>query len=228
MRKIVQPLVVMKSMLFPWIAAGVLCLVASPAHLSAAETDSRTLFQSLDDSIDGLMDLDLPNAMGFWKHMQMSATELSKFSNRPVPEDYAESLKGLSEALSRVVRDKEVPKQEKVVICEAVEKDLAIKVMFAKSEPSAPFKNISLEAKTTDGNKEISGCEVWYVQRAWEGTEQKHRRFPKVSSPTSQDLPPGWYLMWTSQGGREGKQKPVTVEKDSAQQGVDLPVPPSG
>ena len=174
------------------------------------------------------MRLDLPTAIGFWKRMQTSAAELSKFSDQPVPQDYAQSLKGLSEALTRVARDEEVSQRKKVAICEAVEKDLEIKVAFAKSEPSAPFKNIPFAAKTTDGIKEISGCEVWYVQVAWEGMEERYLRFPKVSSPTSQHLPPGWYSMWTRQGGREGKRQPVTVEKDSAHQGVDLPVPTSG
>ena len=216
-------------MLFPRMAAGVLCLVvSSPACLAAAETDSPVLFQSLDASIDGLMHLNLPDAMGFWERMQKSATELREFSHLPVPQAYAQSLESLSEAVSRVVRDEKVSQLEKVAICKAVEKDLNIKVAFAKSVPSAPFKNISLVAKTTDGNQETGGCEVWYVQVAWEGMEERYLRFPKVSSPTSQHLPPGWYSMWTSRGAQQGERKPVTVEKGSARQGVDLPVPTSG
>jgi hypothetical protein len=222
-----RQIVVMKSMLFPSIAAGALCLVASSASLSAAETDSHAVFKSLEDSINGLMDVDdLPNAMVFWKHMEISADRLRKYSTHHlVPEEYAQSIKGLSEALTRVVQDKGLSPQGKTTICAAVEKDLEIKVAFAKRKLSAPFGNIVLAAKTTDRGKEISECEVWYVPVAWEGTKGRHLRFPELSSPTSKALPPGYYSMWTRKGVRDGEQKPVIVEKDSAKQDVDLPAP---
>jgi hypothetical protein len=223
-----QTLVIMKMLLPSWFAAGVLCLIASPASVSAPQADSDAPFKSLDLSIDRVRGLDLPDATDFWLRMLTSSARLEEFSEGPVPGEYAQSLNSLSQALTRVAQDKEVPIKNKVAICEAVAKDLEIKVVFAESERSTPFKNIPFAAKTIDGNNEVSGCEVWYVQTAWEDTERRYLRFPRVSSPTSHELPPGWYSMWTRREGREGQRKPVTVEKDSALQGVDLPAPPSG
>jgi hypothetical protein len=58
-------------------------------------------------------------------------------------------------------------------------------------------KDVTVNVTTRKGQVEDPGWVVYYKLRIYEFTPgQNAERFPKLSSPSQQDLPAGKYLMW--------------------------------
>lgn len=175
-----------------------------------------------------------------WTRMEQSHDELRRLSESyPPTDEYKESMKAMSEALNSLAAEIRHASESDLSggllynhaakVCEAVDKDLQIKVHQAKNNSNAsangPFKNVTVSVKTFHDTKEVGGCEVWYVPVAWEDVASRHRRFPDYSSPTTKPLAPGYYTMWTEYQNLIGKKEPVSIGESGAKDNVDLPAP---
>lgn len=80
-----------------------------------------------------------------------------------------------------------------------------------KDSPVKPPPLIKVIVHTLKSGKEISKWTVSYVIAGWEGDQAHTRTFDNESSPTAQDIPPGRYVMWASQGSKTGPPRTVYV-----------------
>lgn len=218
-----------KTLLIFFIIAAIGLLSISPSLL-ASESDSK-VFITLNTSIENLQVLyvsDHDFDRSLLDGMRSDAKKLEAYysDGQQLQKKYAANIENISDALTRVVKEENLPKEKKISICKAVARDLVTKVEYANTSQSNPFGNIQLTVRTVDGWIETNGCEVWYVPEAWMGTKEKYERFSTLSSPVSELLPPGYYRMWSSRDGHDGRRKPVTVRgADTHIQKVDLPAP---
>ncbi len=200
-------------------------------RLSAA--DDATVMGQLHTAILQLQELRGPDKggiaieiSGLWVRMERHLRDLQQASaGQRLTDSYAGSLGQLTTSLKRVRSDPRLRPDQILTICEAAEKDLAVKVAFAAQNRAAPFKDQPMEVATLKNSQPVPGCEVWYVPVAWADTPGKFERFPQESSPTNHQLPPGYYTMWTQKGGAKGAQTPVTVEGRDPVMKVDLSAP---
>jgi hypothetical protein len=104
--------------------------------------------------------------------------------------------------------------------------DLQIKAdWFKQNEPRDPVVSVTVNTKDKDG-KAQPGCEVWYVTAFYNGIENRAVKFDQLSTPTSQPLMVGAYLMWTAREAKRGEPRPVRVgDNRVTQMLVDLPAP---
>ena len=73
---------------------------------------------------------------------------------------------------------------------------------------------------------EVSGCEVWFVPRGLLDYKDRYSRFDRVSSPTSAELPPGNYLIWTHTTAGDGRKISISVgAQGENEQDIDIPAP---
>jgi hypothetical protein len=109
----------------------------------------------------------------------------------------------------------------------AVADDIEIKVRYGV-QPDGQVPDAKVVARTRSAIKEEPNYRVWYVLRGLAKDPKEHSTFPRLSTPTEHELPPGAYLMWTKapQGGPEGERTPVDVGKSKPNL-VDLPIPAS-
>ena len=150
------------------------------------------------------------------------------------------------EAQVRASVESEKPDKEKLLqsagTYAAVLLDLDAKMVVALRQrddvpvPASAEKRIPLgcvvTARTVDpavlGSeaKEQPNYTVWYVLEFWESDQKKWRTFDRLSSPTTQKLPAGYYVMWCRPNKgtelREGERKRVIVTEPTE---IDLLVP---
>jgi hypothetical protein len=173
------------------------------------------------DTIDMLLSMPLKdpdNGRDFrklWFNMGEQFYYLSTTSSKKkVPAEYVDALLDNDEALKRVSKsDKklQLTDEQRLAVCRAVEQDLIVKVSYALKNKDAPHRLVEVSVKTVNKGEEVKGCEVWFAAGAWVDVIDRHKKFPKESSPTAYSLPPGYYRMWTKRGKEEAKKVPVDV-----------------
>jgi hypothetical protein len=110
-----------------------------------------------------------------------------------------------------------------------VHSDLSAKTSFAQKNPSDPsgFVNVKVLTHNND-NMVVRGYNVWYsLTGSYKAKDENHYfKFDRVSSPTSQRIPPGNYTFWTAKDTHLGPPEQHTVGADGQQEmSIDLPTP---
>lgn len=147
----------------------------------------------------------------------------------PVPDEYIRALSHDAELLSaladQIVNQSFDVKMLNSALLELAS-DLTIKANYAKSSRSAALRLVRLYVYTRKGDSELTGYEVWYVPKAWEGVNSAHRRFDKLSSPTWMDVAPGNYIIWAQKAKLTTEKRPISVgSDDKSEKKFDLLVP---
>jgi|SoiMetStandDraft_5_1073268.scaffolds.fasta_scaffold125187_2 hypothetical protein len=173
------------------------------------------------------------------KTIQEQSTRISKnadllrnlLQKRQVSNSFRRTLQQDASALDRL-KEKKPPARTVVVTTTGVADDLDAKARYVGAPIwGAQVADAPVRARTKSGNREEPGYRVWYVIRGVADDPNEFSPFPRLSTPTDHDLPPGAYLMWTRrpEGGPEGVKTPVDVGKPGQPQTeVDLPVPSGG
>jgi hypothetical protein len=83
-----------------------------------------------------------------------------------------------------------------------------------------PFSGVNVKIVTLDKNgNEVRNCEVWFCLKGVLPYKDRYVRFDKLSSPSSQVLPPGNYVIWTRKDLLDGPQAFVQdVGEDGSQE----------
>jgi hypothetical protein len=133
------------------------------------------------------------------------------------------SIMRYSEALEALPSD---PGSAQEVL-RAVEEDATLKYEFCRAVGLAA--TIKAEVRTLRKQQEVPGWEVYYLPRFLTLLKTaKPDRFPRVSSPTAEDLAPGNYVVWAVDPQTKTKAEPVTARVGADRSGrvvIDLPLP---
>jgi hypothetical protein len=141
--------------------------------------------------------------VGYIDVLQKCSTEM------PLNSAYKENLQSLLDALHQI---KQTPKSsENEERANRLLADLKNKAEAAKNNPARPFDLIRVTVRTTHEVRVVNGCEVYYVPQAWKNTPDRFRHFDKLSSPTEQLLPPGYYILWSKVKGHPGQYQTLIV-----------------
>jgi hypothetical protein len=109
-----------------------------------------------------------------------------------------------------------------------VAQDMKVKADHARQSADGVGKEVLVKVHTKQDSQEISGCQVWYVQRGMLDDKSFHTRFGKLSSPTEErGLCPGRYAMWARKGKKEGEPATIRIPSQSStgSEEVDLDAP---
>jgi hypothetical protein len=160
-------------------------------------------------------------------HSSLRSLEAAS-EGQEVPKPYLVSLtrdawmleKGLT-----LIRKKDEEREQGLAFLKAVSADLAAKK--ASIDPAGALRLVNVEVETKDvaGTSE-GNCEVYYVLQGLAPYPDAYSRYPKLSTPTNDDVTPGEYFFWTVKGDKKGKLTPVTVrDTGTGKRSVDIPVP---
>lgn len=137
------------------------------------------------------------------------------------PKAYYAGLTGDDELLKNLL-DKKPPKAQTQKVLQAVADDLRIKAAHCVKSPEGWAALIKVVVVTRKGGKVIPEHAVWFVPLGWADVVERWQRFPRLSSPTENPLPPGVYMMRAS----NGESVPIEIGGDGKnQQEVDLIAP---
>lgn len=156
----------------------------------------------------------------------------ASLKKRPIGKDeplYAKSLQASLDALKQI-QSGDVKSDQQVKMYAGVVADLQTKAAFEAKNSKEERRLLKVTAATKRAGAEVTGLQVWYVPRGWDGTGQHEEKFPNNSSPSAHTLPPGAYMMWTrdpDDKDKVGEKTPVSVgENGAAETNTDLPAPP--
>jgi hypothetical protein len=127
---------------------------------------------------------------------------------RNIPVEYEASIEESTSQIEAIRRKDKITPHD-VRLLEEINEDVRIKRMHAEARPNAPFESIKVTVHTKKNGQEMGVYQIWWVKYAYRDDPSKYKTFDKFSSPSSQPLPPGRYLMWTK--ATDGSQ--VTGEK---------------
>jgi len=148
-----------------------------------------------------------------------------KVKNIDLPDGFRTSLKDSSDALKLAAEVNLKPDQRLVVFAGVVD-DITAKTEYANSTAMNVFSAVKVTVRTLDGVLEKKGCRVFYVPVAWVNDLKKHSEFANDSSPTTEEMWPGRYYMWTKLENRLGDKKVVVIGTNGKlEQSLDLPIP---
>lgn len=156
-------------------------LAAEPA-LAAAVPRARTAIRFLEDK---------------W---------MSDSKRSDVPHGYVDSLRADSDVL-RAASEKQQLNASDVALVQDAIVDLEIKEAHCKAPNIEWAELVQQTVSTLKSGKPASGYEVWYAPRGWAGNANYWQRFSKLSTPTSQALAPGVYMI----RAKAGKEVPMRV-----------------
>ena len=146
---------------------------------------------------------------------------LKELSSKRIPQAYSEDIADDADLVEQVRLSKDVKRRELEKV-RFVNTDVQIKRGQAEARTEAPFDLITIVVKTWKNDVEVNRFKVWFVNMRNKDNEAKYQSFDKFSSPTSKDLPPGNYLMWTTGNGRVGERQPKTFGDGKATIETDL------
>jgi WD40 repeat protein len=75
---------------------------------------------------------------------------------------------------------------------------------WTKAPNKNPFAPITVTAQTIRDGEQVKDYSVWYVPKAHKGDADCYKSFLKLTSPTSQPVPAGNYVMWVTKGKYAG------------------------
>lgn len=116
------------------------------------------------------------------------------------------------QALQRLLKDAgEQSDAEVLRVAEDVAADLHVKAENCRLSADGLGNNVRLIVCTKQDTRPVSGFEVWCAPVALVRFKEDHRRFPKLSNPTTvlEGLPPGCYQVWA---GRDASESAVTLQ----------------
>ena len=146
----------------------------------------------------------------------------------PISAAYQKSLSSDFKALAYAAE--RADKSDAYAIMRAVSDDVKIKADHCSKSTRGLGKDVTVSVTTVKGDKEAPGWVVYYKLNIYEFTGGQHlERFPRLSSPTREELPPGRYLMWVGTPGQaEGphtKKQLIEVGGGKSQLDWDLFAP---
>jgi hypothetical protein len=110
----------------------------------------------------------------------------------------------------------------------ALAEDLEIKLEHCVKSGGRLGGSVSVRVRTIQGGQEVRHWQVFYLPRALEALGNATAdRFPQLSSPTTELLVPGRYMMWSSDPvtGRLGSKTVIKVGEGRKDLAIDLTVP---
>jgi hypothetical protein len=117
-------------------------------------------------------------------------------------------------------------------LLEATFDDLHLKFMYCRARPEGMAALVKLSVHTWDGDKEVRQWQVAYLNAPLAILRRDESQpFPRFSSPTETQLPPGRYLIWAQDpqnGAKRGPAKELALGRDgmgSLQADVMVPRP---
>jgi hypothetical protein len=116
----------------------------------------------------------------------------------------------------------------KMDLIREVAQDMKVKADHARQSADGVGKEVLVKVHTKQDGQEISGCQVWYVQRGMLDDKSFHTRFGKLSSPTEErELCPGRYAMWARKDKKAGEPATIRIPSQSGthSEEIDLEVP---
>jgi hypothetical protein len=77
---------------------------------------------------------------------------------------------------------------------------------------SAGSPQVRVTARTVLDGKEVDGYMIRYAPKAFESVDERKHRFSRLSSPTSETLPIGYYVFWVEKDGKLGAPTEFVVQ----------------
>jgi hypothetical protein len=142
-----------------------------------------------------------------------------------VPAEYSTSLQMPLQLLDLALKSSE--EGHAFSALQAAADDLHIKAEHFRSGTGLGGM-VTVVIRTRNGDREQRNLQVLYMPKLMEAVKNAQpEQFPKLSSPTSHDLPPGRYLMWTRepQSNMMGARTIVRIGDGNKTAARDLPVP---
>ena len=215
-----------------WGPVLMVVLMAAVAPATGAQpSDPDTLFRTLSTQTERLRgslgESDLVARIE--AHLDVLQKARSTALGGGVGAEYHDSLLADAALLERASSMLQRGDRERAVAsARDAEADLVVKRQHAEAAvgfSGSGLRPVKVTVRTVRGTKEESGHLVWFVPRGWSEVQQHYRRFDKLSSPTSDTLAPGNYIMWTGQVADPSRQPIVVGGHGRGRQSIDLPLP---
>jgi hypothetical protein len=130
---------------------------------------------------------------GFTAYFTIRAVA-TKSPAQPIPMRYVHSLKYDLYTLGQVAKsDNLTPAQEDVITYAVL--NLETKAAQAVASPSRWADLVDTTVETVRDDKPVANLQVWYCPRGWASVAPRWQRFAALSTPTTEKLPPGIYLV---------------------------------
>jgi hypothetical protein len=205
----------------------IMMLLVAQAAQPAAWTPSLNRLSSAAARLSGVP-IDVPPAdrvrLLAYSDRIKKDVETIRTTAKSVTDAFQKSLDMDGDALDSVTREPS-PAARVLTVSAAVADDLTVKAGYVVAQ-KGNVKDVRVDAWTKLSAAVRNGCEVWYTPSAYRDDATKHKRFAKVSSPTTELVAPGGYVMWSRFGAALGEREPVDIGKEGRDpNSVDLPVP---
>lgn len=141
-----------------------------------------------------------------------------------MPKEYLAAL--YSEVLLFRKIDVTSPAKKDAEILYDISDDLENKVIAtdAKINGGKPYR-VKVIANTRDAQqKPVKGLEVVYVQKGYVKEEKRHKKFLTLSTPTEQELIPGNWVIWATDGKAKGGAKDLPVRPQNWKKEIEVDI----
>lgn len=101
--------------------------------------------------------------------------------------------------------------------------DLRIKAQFVTKTGTSMLK-VAVRTLKPGTNTESNGWFVWYAP-FYDDRKQNWERFGPVSSPSTDELPPGTWAIWAERGDKSGPRQKLTLNKERVNPPFDIDAP---
>jgi hypothetical protein len=141
------------------------------------------------------------------------------------PADYRTSLDRQVRALAAVLDGADTARRAAVL--EALAEDLETKLEHCIKSGGKLGGSVTVRVRTVGGGREVRNWQIFYLPKVLEATGGAPDRFPQLSSPTSEILVPGRYVVWPQDptSGRVGARAVLKVGEGRSNLIFDLLVP---
>jgi hypothetical protein len=160
-----------------------------------------------------------------WQDWLKNNARSGQYSDSSSFDKYLQSLTRDGDLLKQAETEKDASRALETI--RAVATDLEVKANNCRNSADGLGKVIRVKVHTKSEGQEVTGYQVYFVQKGMYGVKGAHDRFRKLSSPTDErDFSPGGYALWVCKGESEGK--PVTLRiggKGETKLELDLEVP---
>jgi hypothetical protein len=208
---------------------GIVLLLA-PAQRGGAQPNAPSLTQSLTSL--GRQLTRVPNAslsMNFaeWR-ARVAVSNLENLArNWPAesPADYRANLARHVTLLEDALVGGDAARL--TALLEALADDLEVKLEHCKQSGGKLGGSVTVQVRTVHEGQEIRNWQVFYLPKMLDAMGGTADRFPQLSSPTSETLVPGRYVMWVRDSASSKTGDKVVVKVGEGKQALilDLPVP---
>ena len=142
------------------------------------------------------------------------------------PVDYRANLAASVTLLDRAMATQ--PVDRLTAVLEALGDDLEVKLEHCTKSGGKLGGSVIVSVRTVEGGHESRNWEVLYLPKVFEAMGGvTPDRFPRLSSPTSETLVPGRYVMWVRDANnRTSERISVKVGEGKKALPIDLTVPP--